>query len=117
MKKAKIILCSLISLFALGVIYFENNLNDEIVYVNTNKVASSNKNTLSLMYETAAGSGTYEVANNTNWPNDGYIFNENLSKCENGSKISWDDTNKKVVVDTSISDKCYVYFDVVGGQQ
>ena len=35
-----------------------------------------------------------------------------LSACENGSELSWDDENKRVIVSTSVSDKCYVYFDV-----
>ena len=30
------------------------------------------------------------------WPESGYIFNENLSKCENGGILTWDDENKKV---------------------
>ena len=34
-----------------------------------------------------------------------------LSACENGSELSWDDENKRVIVSTSVSDKCYVYFD------
>ena len=34
-----------------------------------------------------------------------------LSACENGSELSWDDENKRVIVSTSVSDKCYVYFN------
>ena len=39
------------------------------------------------------------------------MFNEEMSKCEQGSKLSWDDTNKKVVMEGNTSDKCYVFFD------
>ena len=38
-------------------------------------------------------------------------FNETLSKCENGGVLTWDDENKKVLLQTNSSDKCYVYFD------
>ena len=46
------------------------------------------------------------------WPTDGYVFNSELSKCENGGTLSWDKTNKMVKFSGNISDKCYVYFDV-----
>ncbi len=70
-------------------------------------------NSLTMMYETEAGSGEYQVSNDTTWPQDGYTFNETLSKCENGSKLTWDDENKKVLLQAHVSDKCYVYFDIV----
>ena len=66
---------------------------------------------LSMMLETEAGSGNYELTTASSWPTDGYIFNSTLSKCENGGELSWDDTNKKVLMSGNMSDKCYVYFD------
>ena len=36
-----------------------------------------------------------------------------MSKCENGSTLSWDVENNKVVMSGNTSDKCYVYFDKV----
>ena len=62
-------------------------------------------NALTMMYETEAGSGEYQVTSDTTWPQDGYIFNEELSACENGSELTWDDENKRVIVSTSVSDK------------
>ena len=70
-----------------------------------------NVNTLSMMLETEAGSGNYEMTTASSWPTEGYVFNSELSKCENGGKLSWDDTNKRVVMNGNKSDKCYVYFD------
>ena len=67
---------------------------------------------LSMMIETESGSGKYEMTTSSSWPTDGYLFNSELSKCENGGELSWDDTNKKVIMKGNISDKCYVYFDV-----
>lgn len=42
------------------------------------------ENTLSMMLETEEGSGNYEMTTASSWPTDGYVFNETLSKCENG---------------------------------
>ena len=68
--------------------------------------------TISMMLETASGSGEYEKATASGWPTEGYVFNTELSKCENGSTLSWDDTRKVVVFSGSVTDKCYVYFDI-----
>ena len=65
-----------------------------------------------MMFETEAGSGNYEMTTRSEWPTEGYVFNENLSKCEKGSKLSWDNENKRVLMNGNKSDKCYVYFDV-----
>lgn len=69
------------------------------------------ENAISMMLETEAGSGNYEMTTRDSWPTEGYIFNSTLSKCENGGELSWDDTNKKVLMSGNMSDKCYVYFD------
>ena len=71
------------------------------------------ENTLSMMLETEAGSGNYEMTTASSWPTDGYVFNETLSKCENGGELSWDDEKKVVLMSGNVSDKCYVYFDKV----
>ncbi len=68
--------------------------------------------TISMMIETEAKSGNYEMTTRSEWPTEGYVFNSKLSKCENGGELSWDDTNKKVLMSGNVSDKCYVYFDI-----
>ena len=78
----------------------------------TNEI-NQNNNMLSMMLETDSGSGQYEMTSLSSWPTDGYVFNSELSKCENGSKLSWDETNKQVVFSGIITDKCYVYFDII----
>ena len=75
----------------------------------SNKIVKNN--TLTMMYETDYQSGEYQVSSDTTWPQEGYTFNESLSKCENGGILTWDDNNKKVLLQTNTSDKCYVYFD------
>lgn len=69
--------------------------------------------TISMMLETASGSGEYEKTTASGWPTEGYVFNEELSRCEYGSTLSWDDENNKVLMSGNTSDKCYVYFDKV----
>lgn len=32
------------------------------------------------------------------WPTNGYEFNAELSRCENGGKLSWDSENKKIMI-------------------
>ena len=66
---------------------------------------------ISMMLETDTNSKTYIQSTDSTWPTDGYVFNEEMSKCEQGSKLSWDDTNKKIVMEGNTSDKCYVFFD------
>ena len=82
--------------------YVEDNIN------NQTKITKG----ISMNLEQTAGAGDYKTVTQSGWPTDGYIFNEELSRCENGSTISWDDTKKAVIVSGNLSDKCYVYFDI-----
>ena len=100
-----LILCSVC--FVTYKFYDVTNVEDT-----STKNVKQNNNMLSMMLETGEDSGQYEMTTSSMWPKDGYVFNTELSKCEQGSKLSWDDTNKKVVMEGNVSDKCYVYFDV-----
>ena len=68
---------------------------------------------LAIMLETKAGSGEYVVSESNTWPEKGYEFNSFRSGCENGGTLSYNEQTKKVTLKSNISDKCYVYFDVV----
>ena len=70
------------------------------------------KSMLSMNLEQTAGAGDYKTVTQSGWPTEGYKFNTELSRCENGSTLSWDDTKKAVIVSGNLSDKCYVYFDI-----
>lgn len=109
MKKKVIVLSSCIVL--LLIICFGVANREYPVLENSSESRNFNTNVISMMYETSAGSGEYQVTSDTTWPQDGYIFNENLSKCESGSVISWDNENERVLVEANTSEKCYVYFD------
>ena len=82
--------------------YVENNSN------NQTKITKG----ISMNLEKTAGAGDYKQVTQSSWPTEGYKFNAELSKCENGGEISWDDTKKAVIVSGNLSDKCYVYFDI-----
>ena len=84
--------------------YVEDNINN-----NQTKITKG----ISMNLEQTAGAGDYKTVTQSGWPTDGYILNTELSRCENGSTLSWDDTKKVVVVNGNLSDKCYVYFDKV----
>lgn len=87
---------------------------DNAVIIENEKSRTTVKNTnaLTMMYETEANSGEYQVLDSDTWIQDGYIFNNELSRCENGGTLSWNDETNKVIMQTNSSDKCYVYFDV-----
>ena len=67
---------------------------------------------ISMNLEQTAGAGDYKTVTQSSWPTEGYKINAELSRCENGSTLSWDDTKKAVIVSGNLSDKCYVYFDI-----
>ena len=106
MKK---IILSIISIFIIITILVVDN--SKVINKEDNNKIKVNNNLLSMMLETKAGSGKYEMTTSSSWPTDGYVFNSELSKCENGSTLSWDDANKQVVFNANVTDKCYVFFD------
>ena len=109
-KKVTIILMVFIAIFSTFV-FVKNNSNFEITNEINNK-SKKNNDLLTMNLEQTAGTGDYKTVTQSEWPTEGYEFNKELSKCENGSEISWDDTKKVVVVSGNLSDKCYVYFDI-----
>lgn len=115
-KKINIILIVLIFLLlAIILVLLANNNFNKVVISNKNDSKNNiiKYNVLTMMYETETGSGEYQISNDTKWPQDDYVFNDKLSKCENGSKLTWDNENKKVLLQANTSDKCYVYFDAI----
>ena len=111
--KKKYFIFSIVTLVLFAIVitcfnYFKNTKN--YVEDNTSKPTKITKG-ISMNLEQTAGAGDYKTVTQSSWPTEGYKFNSELSRCENGSEISWDDTNKKVIVSGNLSDKCYVYFD------
>ena len=88
------------------------NQKKEILENNKSNNYLINSNAITMMYETEAGSGEYQTTTDTSWPQEGYVFNERLSGCENGGTLSWNSETNKVIMQSNTSDRCYVYFDV-----
>ena len=111
--KRNIVFVILLVVFTLSGVFIGRQSKAIDVYENDETNIKKSKNMLSMMLETEAGSGNYEMTTRESWPTEGYIFNTELSKCENGGELSWDDTNKIVLMSGNVSDKCYVYFDMI----
>ena len=84
---------------------------DNNVIEGTNEIDSKTNNALTMMLETDVDSNQYEISSSNKWPTEGYIFNTEISACERGSELIWNEETKTVNLKTSTSDKCYVYFD------
>ena len=101
-----------IFIFSLGFIVSSLiNKSNNIYEEQEQKQIKKHVDTISMMLETEANSGNYEMTTRESWPTDGYVFNCELSVCEHGGELSWDDINKKILMSGNTSDKCYVYFD------
>ena len=115
MKKKIIAVFSVfIAIILVLVIIVYNNSYKNDVYVE-NKTNNKNQvpGLISLMLETKAGSGIYNLSPDGIVPAKGYKLNTEKSGCENGGTLSYNETTKKVIVKTNISDKCYAYFDAL----
>ena len=106
-------LLTLIIIVSIVFIINKNNANN-LVLENKAEIKEqiTGSNWLSMMYETGPGTGKYTESKSSLWPESGYIFNETLSGCENGSKLFWNEELGAVNLKTNIADKCFVYFDV-----
>ena len=105
-KKSIFLVTSLIVFIVLVICYLfiiPSNGNVIIESGKSNQFVSTNS--LTMMYETGPDTGEYQVSSDTSWPQEGYTFNETLSKCENDSVLTWDDENKKILLQTNTSDK------------
>lgn len=113
MKKGVLVVTSLgviVLILSLFFLYYDDSF--KMIYENSESNSVMRSNALTMMYETGVDSGEYQVASDDMWPQDGYLFNESLSSCENDSAIYWDDDTKRVIVEAINIDKCYVYFDM-----
>lgn len=113
MKKRLLFLGVIVLVSFTVILLRENVMLKSKINIGTGNIEKvQQKDMLSMMLETDAGSGNYELTTRDSWPTEGYIFNSTLSKCENGGELSWDDENKRVLMSGNVSDKCYVYFDL-----
>ncbi len=118
MNKKKLILIGVSSVFVIAILITTLTItlgseNDNVVYQTEPEEKEVNQvgGFLTLMLETEAGSGQYQESTSGTWPGNDYIFNENMSACENGGELSWDSSTNSVKLLANSSDACYVYFD------
>ena len=108
-KKLFIFSGIVICLITITLVIINSVNSDKVIYESDNANVSDNRvissNALTMMYETEYQSGEYQISSDTTWPQEGYVFNEELSACENGSELSWDDENKSILMQTNTSDK------------
>ncbi|MEG1288586.1 MAG: hypothetical protein RSD29_04495, partial [Bacilli bacterium] len=90
-----ILLCTFVVLFSI------NYLSTDKTVIKSGKEIKQSSNSLALMLETALSSGEYQVSTDSVWPATGYEFNQTLSKCENGSTLTYDIITKKVIVQSN----------------
>ena len=113
MKKKILLLSGVLLTFSIIItILFTNNdknIQSNIAENNTNVI---NNDMLTLMYETGIDTNEYEISTSNTWPDDNYIFNKELSGCENGGELSWNQQTNKITLFNNTSDRCYIYFDV-----
>ena len=115
MKKTIKLMSVLLILLLLCIVINNNHSKTNQVLkgsFNNNQKEFNTTDALALMYEIDAGSGEYQTSSDTTWPEEEYVFNATLSKCENGGIVSWNEETKSVIVETNVSDKCYVFFDL-----
>ena len=112
-KKKVLITISVVGILLASFIILSYINNDGVVIASGKSEEYVNNRTFSLMLETSRGSGEYQVSNDTTWPGSGYMYNETLSSCENGSTLIWNNETNTVTLKANISDKCYLYFDIV----
>ena len=114
-KKTKIILITICLLFVILITYLTIDCI-EYEYFSNNETISDNKikkktSSLSIMLETRSNTNEYVASTSTSWPTEGYEFNKELSRCENGGELSFDEETKKLQLISDKPEKCYVYFD------
>ena len=110
-KKRNLIIFSTFIILVIGIYLIVPKTKEES---NKTKPNVNTNGFLTLMLE--QDDGTYKKSSASTWPQDGYVFNETLSRCENGSILAWEDEYRRVVLSTSVSDKCYVYFDKINSE-
>lgn len=105
MKKIILIIFLILSI-GIGIIVINNQMNtSKNILASESKNALKANNAITMMYETDIGSREYQTTTDTTWPQDGYIFNERLSACENGSTLTWNNENKTIMMKANTSDK------------
>ena len=116
MKKKIMIISSMILVIGVLITTIIVNSYESYTIIESGHIIKDKSNVVGVvLLQESEGSSTYVEQTGENadqFPTTGYHINLEKSKCENGGTVSYDSTNNKVLIDTNITDKCYVYFDV-----
>jgi len=93
--------------------YYKKIFSNDQIIIKSKSEEIINNELLSYLYETQIDSGIYQTVSDSNWDLTNYRFNSKLSKCQNGSKLSYNEITKQVTLQGNKADKCYLYFDQV----
>ena len=118
MKNKKIIIgvsIMCVIVISITLILITNKSSSKVLNNNldNNNIENKVPGMFAIMLETERGSGKYEQSTSGLWPGSGYEFNSTLSQCENGGILTWNEENRTVNLKSNLSDKCYLYFDIV----
>ena len=118
MKNKKIIIgvsIMCIIVISITLILITNKSSSKVLNNNLDNTNIENKvpGMFAIMLETEAGSGQYQQSTSGLWPGSGYEFNSTLSQCENGGILTWNEEMRSVNLKSNLSDKCYLYFDII----
>ena len=91
MKKKAVLFIPIILLIISSILYLSKNTKNNEIINNQKEIA--NNSFLTLMLEDE--SGNYVESTSNTWPGEGYIFNKELSKCQNGGKLDYDSKNNE----------------------
>lgn len=106
-KKYLVVLISILIVVIGGILMLQSSENQVKMY----KLIDTS-DALAIRIETAPGSGEYVESDSNTCPGEGYVFNADLSRCENGSTFLWNSETNSVLMKATTADKCYVYFDI-----
>ena len=90
----------------------EDNQNHKIYKSYAGDTSTQSNSGVAYMVETGVGTGIYEQASDSTWPTgDGIAYNSTKSACEKGSTLSYDDSTHKLTINSTKTDKCFIYFN------
>lgn len=92
--KNKIFIIFLLLITGILSISIFNNYKKNDILNDVHNESLVKKALLTMNLEQTAGEGDFKTVTQSEWPKEGYIFNAELSKCENGSILSWDNVKK-----------------------
>ena len=88
----------------------DDNQNHKIYKSYAGDTSTTSNSGIAYMVKTGVGTGIYEQASDSTWPTNAY-YNAEKSACEKGSTLSYDASTHKLTINSTKTDKCFVYFN------